>query len=132
METGVGARLRGAEGRRFGLTVGAAVLALAGVMWWREHLLAARLAGLLGGALTVAGVVMPARLGPVRRAWMGLSHLISRVTTPVLLGAVFFLVIMPIGLVMRLSGRNPMRATAREGSFWVPRETRRGSLRNQF
>jgi hypothetical protein len=132
LATGIPARLNRAEGRRFGLTVGAAFLVLAGLMWWRDHE-ALRLAfGIVGLSLAAAAIVVPARLGPIQRAWMALARAISRVTTPVFMGVVYFVVIMPVGLVMRALGRNPIRHRPANGSFWVARTQARGTMSNQF
>jgi hypothetical protein len=88
--------------------------------------------GGLAAALLAAGVVIPGHLGPVFRAWMGLAHAISKVTTPIFMGIVFFVVIMPIGLVMRLLGRNPITHRPVKDSYWAARSDARGSLGNQF
>jgi hypothetical protein len=128
----VSTRLSPQEGRKFAFTVGTAFLALAGLTWWRDHLTAAYLLSAVGAALWLAGLAVPGRLGGVYRAWMGLAHAISKVTTPVFLGVVYFIVIMPVGLVMRLVGRNPIRHAAVGDSFWKPRPERRGGLTNQF
>jgi len=46
---------------------------------------------------------------------------------------VYFVAIMPIGLVMRVLGRNPIHHRPVNGSFWMPRaEQPRGQLTNQF
>ena len=110
-----------AEGRRFGLTVGGAFLALAALFWWRDHPTRGAVAAALGGALVVAGLVIPARLGPVFRGWMRLGHAISRVTTPLILGIVYFLVIAPFGLVRRALGRNALTRPETGGGYWVDR-----------
>jgi hypothetical protein len=86
----------------------------------------------VGGVLIVAGLLVPTWLGPVERAWMGLAHLISRVTTPIFLGIVYFVAIAPIGLLMRLFGKDPLRHEPEDGSLWLPRSTERGSMSNQF
>ena len=128
----VPARLTPAEGRKFALTVGTAFLALAALTWWRDHMLVARVLGALGGGLWLGGLVVPGSMGPVYRFWMGLAHAISRVTTPIFLGIVYFVVIMPIGILMRMLGRNPIRHEPRAGSYWAPHNESRGSLKNQF
>ena len=124
-----------AEGRRFGLTVGVAFAVLGGVAWWRGHpRLAAVLSG-LGGVLILAGLVVPHLMGPVQRAWMGLAHAISRVTTPVFMGLVYFVVFAPVGLLMRALGRNPLGAPAgSDGSYWVTRSAagEGGGMERQF
>jgi hypothetical protein len=130
---GIPARLTPAEGRKFGLTVGGAFLALAGLLWWRGRVPAALVCAVLGGALVVAGLVAPARLGTVRRAWMGFGRLMSRVTTPVFMGIVYFLILTPIGCVMRLLGKNPVARPPVAGSFWVRRpEGKHGTMDHQF
>ncbi len=123
------------EGRKFGLQVGAALLVLAGVLWWRERNLPATILAGMGGLLLVAGVVIPARLGPVFRGWMGFARAISKVTTPLFMGITYFVVLAPIGLTMRLFGHNPMTSAEKDGTFWINRsddESRRGDLTHQF
>jgi hypothetical protein len=67
--------------------VGGAFVALAGVAWWRgRHTIAIGL-GALGTTLGLLGLLVPTRLGPVNRAWMGLATLLSRVTTPLFMGS---------------------------------------------
>ncbi len=102
MERRVPARLSPAEGRRFGLTVGAAFVALAGALWWRGHDAAAPVPAALGTLLGLAGLVRPARLGPLQRAYFG--------------------VIAPMGLLLRVSRRNALRRLPSQPSFWIPRE----------
>jgi hypothetical protein len=130
---GIPARLTPAEGRKFAFTVGAAFAVLGGVLWWRSHPTAATVLGTVGGTLGVLGLAVPAQLGPLQRAWMGLAHLISKVTTPIFMGVVFFVVITPIAFAMRLFGKRPMRV-ARAASYWVPRDPAktRGDLTRQF
>ncbi len=134
MANRVPARLTPRQGRRFALPVGLAMALLASIMWWRGRDVAATGLSALAGAFLLAGVLIPSRLAPVFRAWMGLAKMISRVTTPVFMGLVYFLAIVPTGLVMRLAGRNPVRRTEVDGSFWVRREGRRPpeSMTHQF
>ena len=124
-----------ARGRRFGLTVGVAFVTLAGLLWWRDHSPAAIVAASIGGLLLLAGVVVPTRLGPVEGAWMGLAHAISKVMMPLVMGLVYFLVLAPIGLAMRLFGRNPLVRGAARGGYWVSRQAergQRGGMHHQF
>ena len=132
MAQGIPARLTPSEGRRFAFTVGTAFLVLGAIGWWRGHeILPPVLAG-LGVVLWGAGLVAPTRLAPVNKAWMGLAHAISRVTTPVFMGIVYFIVLLPVGLLMRLMGRNPIRHRPANGSYWFSRNGPRGGLTNQF
>ena len=125
-------RFTSAEGRKFGLTVGIAFLVLAAFAWWRGHDVSRLVLGTLGVILVIAGLVIPAYLGPVFRAWMGLAHAISKVTTPIFMGVVFFVVIAPVGIMMRLFGRNPIRHRPVGDSYWTARTEPRGDLTHQF
>ena len=131
----VSARLSASEGRKFALTVAAALVVLASVALWRGHGRPAGILGLAGLLLATAGIIVPYRLGPLYRAWMGLAHTIARVTNPVVMGFVYFVVITPVGIVMRLFGSNPLKRISEEGSFWIRRrgeEIRHGNMTNQF
>jgi hypothetical protein len=133
LEDRIPARLTAAEGRKFAFTVGIAFLVISAFVWWRGALTVGKVLGGLGGVLLVLGVAAPSYLGPVQRAWMGLAHLISKVTTPIFMGIVYFLVITPISLLMSLIGKRPLAAKSAP-SYWVPRELgkRQSDLTRQF
>lgn len=134
LANGIPAGLTAAEGRKFAFPVGAAFLILGGIVWWRGHLTLATVFGTLAGTLAILGTVIPSKLGPLFRAWMGLAHLISRVTTPIFMGVVFFLVITPVSLLMRLFGKLPLRAPTGVTTLWHARDpgSRRSDLTRQF
>lgn len=121
-----------AQGRKFGLTVGGAFLALSGILAWRGHATASVVTGSLGAVLAMAGLVVPRRLGPVERAWMGLAHAISKVTTPVLMTLIYYVVLTPAGWLVRAFGHRPLRREAEGGSYWVERDSPGGDLERQF
>lgn len=125
-------RLSTAEGRKFGFTVGLAFAALGAITLWRQHAVLSQVFAAVATALILAGALVPGRLGPVYRGWMGLALLISRVTTPLFLGVVYFLVISPIGVLMRVFGKNPLAHQPENGSLWMSRPKERGTMSNQF
>ena len=122
MATRIPARLTASEGRKFAFTVGAAFLVLAGVALWRHRQLTATVLGSLGGVLILAGVVVPTALGPVQRFWMGIAHAISKVTTPIVLAVIYFVVIAPAGFVLRLFGRKRLAPPRDATTYWVARD----------
>lgn len=129
----VSARLTAREGRKFALQVGLAFLAIGGISAWRGHHWPPRVLWALGGALLVAGLVAPGHLTRVYRAWMGLGNAIAKVTAPIVAGALYFLVLTPAGLLLRLFGRNPLRPRERDGGFWMPASgDGRSNLETQF
>jgi hypothetical protein len=122
--------VKGSSDRGFGLTVGGILLAIAAVraglhLWdgtdpgWVEGTLAG-----VGLVLFGFGLVAPARLGPLNRAWMRLGLLLFKVVNPVVLGLIYVTSIVPIGLLMRVLGRDllSLKFDRQAASYWVVRE----------
>lgn len=127
------AGLTAAEGRRFGLVVGGAFLGLAALSRWRGHDLAPVILAVLGAVLLLAGLAAPKRLGPVFRTWMAFGLLLSRITTPVFMAALYFAAITPMGLAMRAFGRRPLDPPKGAASFWVRHQSSSGhSMERQY
>ena len=85
----------------------------------------------------VAGLAAPSKLEPVENGWMALAHALSKVTTPIFMGIVYFVVLTPIAVLRRLAGGNPMVHKANAESFWVTRtksdpEAARKRMERQF
>jgi hypothetical protein len=91
----------------------------------------------LATLMALVTLTRQAWLTPLNRAWMKLGELLSRVVSPVVLGAIFFGVFTPVGAVMRLCGRDAMcrRFDAGRRSYWVKRDPPgppEGSFRDMF
>jgi hypothetical protein len=131
---GISARLSPAEGRKFGLLVGGTFLVLGVILWRRSQIAAAVIAIVLASILIIGGLAVPARLGPIYRGWMALAMVISKVTTPVFMVAIFFLVLTPAGLLVRLFGHRPLARSRGNKTFWQSRAAgaRRSDLDRQF
>ena len=122
--------IKGSSDRGFGLTVGGILLAIAAVrallhLWdgsaagWLEAAL-----GAIGVALLGFGVVAPAALAPLNRAWTKLGLILFKVVNPVVLGLIYLTTIVPIGLLLRLFGHDPLhrKFERQAASYWVVRE----------
>jgi len=122
------------DGRHFGLVIGSVLLALALVSTIRHRPIAlvATIAG-TGALLMLAGLIVPGRLVPLYRAWMGVAAILSRVTTPIVMAIMYFVMITPIALLRRTFGKNPLAARDGPNGFWVVRaEGRSRSMWRQF
>lgn len=119
--------------RQFGF-VFAAVFALAA--FWPLWPLHAPKLGWLAGAVAWAltALVYPRILAPLNKAWMAFGHVLGWINSRIILGIVFFVVVMPIGLVMRLFGKDLLRMRPSSASYWIQRGQPLDpqSLRNQF
>ncbi|NEP42568.1 MAG: sxtJ, partial [Okeania sp. SIO2H7] len=58
--------------------------------------------------LLVLAIVSPPTLGPVYKFWMRVGIFLSKIMTPLWMGLVFYLVVMPMGLIMRMFKKDPM------------------------
>jgi len=123
LATRISARLSPRELRRFGITLAIPFSLLAALSAWRGHTvlptLFTGLAAILGGLTLLA----PRCLSPVHKVWMGAANALGWFNTRLLLSLVYFLVMTPTGVVMRLLGRDPMdRRLKDRSSYWVERD----------
>ena len=115
-------RIAPASNKRFGLVVGAILLAIGGVRAWLHGEFgpfSGSLAG-IGLVLMLAAVTFPAALAPANRGWMRLGLVLHKITNPLFLGAMYAIAIVPTGLLMRVFGADPM-GLRRKGSYWIAR-----------
>ena len=128
--------IKGSSNRGFGLVVGGIFLLIG--CWPLLRGLSPRWYVVVPAALLViAGVIAPNALAPLNRAWMKLGLLLHRVVAPVLMGIVFFGVVLPIGLFMRLRGKDFLRLKLDRNttSYWIVRDPpgpAPEALKNQF
>ena len=136
LAAGISARLNPRELRRFGLTVAIPLALLAGVGVWRGHTILPAVLGGLGVVLAFLGVFAPTLLGPVHTIWMKVADALGWVNTRVLLGVIYFVVMTPTGLVMRMLGRDPLdRRLKDRPSYWGQRKRAvdpRSSMERRF
>lgn len=97
------------ELRNFGLIVGGIFLVIG--LWpivWRGDDMRLWAVG-LGGVLIPLGLLVPAVLAPVFKVWMKVGHVLGWINTRIILGILFYGLITPMGVVMRLFGWDAMR-----------------------
>jgi hypothetical protein len=119
--------------REFGVIVGCVFVLLSG--WWLfrgKFSNASHITLPLGSLLILLGLLWPRALIWPNRGWMLLAEGLSFVTTWIILGIVFFLIITPIGVVKRLSGWDPLdrRSGRRRSSYWKPYSERQRDPRH--
>lgn len=128
--------VKGSSNRTLGLTF-AAVFLIIGLWPW-----------IFGGTLrlwsigvsvafAVVGLAVPVLLGPLNKAWTKLGLLLHKITSPIVLGIMFYVVVTPFGVVMRLLGKDllKLRLDPDAKSYWVHREPpgpKPDTLPNQF
>lgn len=91
----------------------------------------------LGVVFLAAAFILPGALAPLNRLWLRFGLLLHKVVSPLVLGIMFFLVVTPIGLLMRATGKDPLRLKfeRQSKSYWIDRRPpgpSPESLKNQF
>lgn len=112
-----------AAGRKFGFTVGIAFGVISAISWWRDDPRVFVVLASLAGVVMLAALVVPEQLRVVDDAWMRLALLISKITTPIFMGIIYFVVLTPVGVLRRAFGKNALVHRAGPHGLWADRST---------
>ena len=82
-------------------------------------------------SLTKADILLP-----LNKSWMFLGFLLSKIVSPLILGLLFFALITPVALILKLIGRDELNLKNKKNkTFWKPKEELRDFktfFNNQF
>ena len=93
--------------RAFGFMFAIVFAVIASVVWFVAGVVNVGLI-VTAGAFAVIALVWPILLLPLNRLWQKLAHMVGFVTNHLVLGLLLYVLITPIGLLMRIASRNPM------------------------
>lgn len=98
--------------RKFGLTMAAIVIALFGIFfpmflevslpWWPW---------VIGLIFMLCAIIAPLKLDPLYRCWMRVGFILNKISSPIILGLIFFIIFFPVALIMKLIRRDSMART---------------------
>ncbi len=128
--------VEGSSDRAFGWVFAAFFTLIALWPLWRGETPRWWAAG-LAAVFALIVLLRPGVLAPLNRQWTRLGVLLGKVVSPVALGLLFYGVIAPLGIVMRLAGKDPLRLKfdRAAASYWISREPpgpKPDSMSNQF
>jgi hypothetical protein len=113
----------GASDRTFGLTLAVVCVAVGALKLWGGHDV-----GWLWLAAATVSVMLAlfcaTALAPFNRLWLRLGLVLYKVVNPIVMALLFFATVVPIGLVMRALGKDPLRLKRdpKATSYWIVRE----------
>ena len=92
---------------------------------------------IVAAMFAVPALLLPAILAPLNRLWVKFGLLMHTIVNPILMGLVFFIAVLPTGLILRLLGKDPMhrKFDASKQSYWINREKdslSKESFKDQF
>ena len=82
----------------------------------------------------VLGVLNSKFLSPLNKLWYKFGILLGTIVSPIVMGVVFFIVVTPIGLVMRFLGKDLLGINKNKfvSTYWVNREKQNTTMKKQF
>ena len=106
--------------RIFGISMIAGLAVVALLLWYRWHLWTAGTIVLVAGhVIGLIGLSGTRAALPLYRAWMAVAFVLGSVVSRLLLAVFFYGMITPMGLAMRLLGRDKLSRRRREQTYWV-------------
>ena len=81
----------------------------------------------------VLGLTNSKILNPLNKLWFKFGILLGKFISPLIMGMIFFLVVTPIGLIMRLLGKDVLNLKYNKNkSYWIEKNGPKSKMKNQF
>lgn len=120
--------------RNFGLVMAGFFALLAGIAAWRLALVWTAGWAAVSLGFGAAALLAPRVLAPLNVAWFRFGMILHAVINPLIMGAMFFVIIAPIGIIMRILGKRPipLRPDRAAASYWRSRSEQPGPMSKQY
>ena len=80
----------------------------------------------------ILGIFNSKLLTPLNKLWIKFGMFLGLIVSPIIMGIVFFLVVTPIGLFMRIMGKDLLRLKSKKNTYWIDRDNIKSSMKKQF
>ncbi len=81
----------------------------------------------------VLGLLNSKLLNPLNIVWVKFGELLGRIVAPIVMAIIYFIIVTPIGLFMRLIGKDLLNIKfSKSNTYWIKREKKVGSMKKQF
>ena len=81
----------------------------------------------------VLGLINSRILNPLNKLWFKFGILLGKIVSPIIMGIIFFLVVTPIGFIMRILGKDLLNLKFnRNKSYWIEKNGPKSKMKNQF
>jgi len=86
----------------------------------------------LSSAFLIITIIRPNLLTFLNRLWIQFGILLGKIISPLVMGLVFFFVVTPIGILIRMLKKDVMGLKRGAPSYWINREDKAQSMKKQF
>jgi len=81
----------------------------------------------------ILGLLNSKILTPLNKIWFKFGIILGKIISPIIMGVIFFLVVTPIGLLMRLLGKDLLNLKYNKNkSYWIEKKGPKSKMKNQF
>ena len=81
----------------------------------------------------ILGLINSRLLTPLNKLWFKFGILLGKIISPVIMGIIFFLVVTPIGILMRLFKKDVLNLSFNDNkSYWIEKNDQKSKMKNQF
>jgi len=106
--------------RSFGVSVGGVLIAIALILWWRGRVGRAEILGGIGSVLLAFGALQPQLLKWPSAVWWRFSRALAYVNARILLTLMFSVLLVPLSLIWRVIGKDPLARRREKFEGWTP------------
>jgi hypothetical protein len=72
-------------------------------------------------------------LAPLNKLWFKFGVFLGKIVSPLIMGVIFFFVVTPIGLIMRMLGKDVLNLKQNKNkSYWIEKSGPKSKMKNQF
>ena len=88
---------------------------------------------IISAVFLILGLLKSKLLTPLNKLWFRFGIFLGKIISPIIMGLIFFLVVTPIGLIMRLLGKDVLNLKYnKEKSYWIEKDGPKSKMKNQF
>ena len=81
----------------------------------------------------ILGLINSQILTPLNKLWFKFGIFLGKIISPLIMGIIFFFVVTPIGLLMRLLGKDILSLKySKNQSYWIDNKSPKSKMKNQF
>ena len=89
---------------------------------------------IISSVFLILGLMNSKLLTPLNKLWFKFGMILGAIVSPIVMGVVFFLVVTPIGLIMKIMGKDLLnkKYDKKKKTYWIKRDTLVGTMKRQF
>ena len=88
---------------------------------------------IISAIFLILGLLKSKLLTPLNKLWFRFGIFLGKIITPIIMGIIFFIVVTPIGLIMRLIGKDLLNLKFnKHKSYWIEKTGSKSKMKNQF